>query len=67
MKMNPATGRSIYKYHWMDKLSNASKANIQMYRDADLPEGTLSDLIRLLDQLEETQGGQLALQEKGKS
>lgn len=65
MKMNVATGRSSYAFHWMDKLSKQEKSGVQMWRDSGLPDNALmSTLIKLLDSIEETQGGQLALQEK---
>lgn len=61
MKINPATGRTVCKYHWEDKISDKYKPNIQVYR-AEYPDSALGELIQLLDQIEETQGGQLALQ-----
>lgn len=59
--MNPATGMPIYKYHWEDKLSEEDKYLIRICRYGSHP-GTVTTLIRLLDEIEATQGGQLALQ-----
>lgn len=64
MKMNPATGLPVYKYAWEDKLSEREKAGVEMWRKSGLPKDALvSRLVNMLDKMEATQGGQLALQE----
>lgn len=59
MKINPATGRRMMAHSWEDELSKKDKSEIEMWRV--VPQSLTGKLIAILDEIENTQGGQLAL------
>lgn len=58
-KINPATGRRVMANSWEDKLSEKDRSEIEMWRI--VPQSLTGKLIAILDEIENTQGGQLAL------
>lgn len=62
-KLNQATGLPIYKYDWEDRLTLGDKHLLDTLRNEH--SGTLTvQLAKLLDEMTETAGGQIALEEK---
>lgn len=59
MKINPATDRPVVARSWEEKLSEKDHKEIQMWRV--VPQSLTGKLIAILDEIENTQGGQLAL------
>lgn len=59
MKINPATGGRVMARSWEDKLSEKDRSEIEMWRV--VPQSLTGKLIAILDEIENTQGGQLAL------
>lgn len=58
-KINPATGRHMFAHSWEDKLSKKDRSEIEIWRV--VPQSLTGKLIAILDEMENTQGGQLAL------